>query len=98
MTSSAFTQKRMSTKEKAPRTIVPSEAFHPHYYAGESRVYAYTPIITAASSAVKPFDIESVGGPTRSCRTAQEPPAQRLRVNAERSEPKGSVYAEWRRW
>ena len=27
-----------------------------------------------------------------------EPPAQRLRVNAERSEPKGSVYAEWRRW
>jgi hypothetical protein len=53
---------------------------------------------TAASPAVKPFDIESVGGPTRSCRTAQEPPAQRLRVNAERSEPKGSVYAEWRRW
>jgi hypothetical protein len=43
--------------------MVPSEAFHPHYYAGESRVYAYTPIITAASSAVKPFDIESVGGP-----------------------------------
>ena len=33
---------------------MPSEAFHPHYYAGESRVYAYTPIITAASSAVKP--------------------------------------------
>jgi len=51
---------------------VPSEAFHPHYYAGESRAYAYTPIITAASSAVKPFDIESAGGPIRSCRTAQE--------------------------
>ena len=51
---------------------MPSEAFHPHYYAGESRVYAYTPIITAASSAVKPFDVESVRGPTRSCRTAQE--------------------------
>ena len=98
MTSSAFTQKRMSTKEQASKTIVPSEAFHPHYYAGESRVYAYAPIIAAASSAVKPFDIESVGGPTRSCRTAQEPAAQRLRVNAERSEPKGSVYAEWRRW
>jgi hypothetical protein len=32
------------------------------------------------------------------CALAQEPPAQRLRVNAERSEPKGSVYAEWRRW
>ena len=47
----------------------------------QSRVYAYTPIITAASSAVKPFDIESAGGPTRSCRTAQtagaEAPRQR---------------------
>ena len=42
---------------------MPSEAFHPHYYAGESRVYAYTPIIAAASSAVKPFDIESVARP-----------------------------------
>jgi hypothetical protein len=40
---------------------VPSEAFHPHYYAGESRVYAYTPIIAAASSGVKPFDIETYG-------------------------------------
>ena len=98
MTSSAFTQKRMSTKRKSPEDDRASEAFHPHYYAGESRVYAYTPIIAAVSSAVKPFDIESVGGPTRSCRTAQEPAAQRLRVNAERSEPKGSVYAEWRRW
>src|ERR1700735_41306 len=98
MTSSAFKQRHMNIKIKAPRTIVPSEAFRPHYYAGESRVYAYTPIITAASSAVKPFDIESAGGPTRSCRTAQDPPAQRLRVNAERSEPKGSVYAEWRWW
>lgn len=44
------------------------------------------------------FDVESVGGPTRSCRTAQEPPAQRLRVNAECSEPKGNVDTEWRRW
>jgi len=61
-------------------------------------VCAYTPIIAAASSAVKPFDVESLGGPTRSCRTAQEPPAQRLRVNAERSEPMGSVYAERCRW
>lgn len=32
---------------------MPSEAFHPHYYAGKSRVYACTPIIAAASSAVK---------------------------------------------
>jgi hypothetical protein len=69
---------------------VPSEAFHPHYYAGESRVYACTPIIAAASSAVKPFDIESAGGLTRSCRAAQGPPPQRLRVNAERCEPKGN--------
>ena len=67
---------------------MPSEAFHPHYYAGESRVYAYTPIITFASSAVKPFDIEPVGGPTRSCRTAQgttgaEAPRQRRAQRAE---------------
>ena len=53
MTSSAFTQKRMSTKRKSPEDDRASEAFHPHYYAGESRVYAYTPIIAAASSAVK---------------------------------------------
>jgi hypothetical protein len=98
MTSSAFTQKRMSTKRKSSEDDRASEAFRPHYYAGENLVCAYTPIIAAASSAVKPFDIESVGGPTRSCRTAQEPPAQRLRVNAERSEPKRSVYAERRRW
>lgn len=98
MTSSAFTQKRMSIKRKSPEGDRASEAFPPHYYAGESRVYACTPIIPAASSAVKTFDIESARGPTRSCRTAQEPPAQRPRVNAERSEPKGSVYAEWRRW
>lgn len=39
-----------------------------------------------------------IGGPKRCCRTAPLPPVQRLRVNAERSEPKGSVYAEWRRW
>jgi hypothetical protein len=88
----------MSLKRKSPEDDRASEAFQPHYYAGESRVYAYTPIIAAASSAVKPFDIESVRGPTRSCRAAQEPPAQRLRVNAERSEPKGSVYAERCRW
>src|ERR1700728_1755145 len=50
MTSSAFTQKRMSTKRKSPEDDRASEAFHPHYYAGESRVYAYTPIIAAASS------------------------------------------------
>ena len=78
---------------------MPSEAFHPHYYAGESRVYAYTPIITAASSAVKPAVRRWISsGRTRCCRASQQPPAQRLRVNAERSEPKGSVYAEWRRW
>jgi|HubBroStandDraft_5_1064220.scaffolds.fasta_scaffold00794_2 hypothetical protein len=88
----------MSIKRKSPEDDRASEAFHPHYYAGESRVCAYTPIIAAASSAVKPFDVESLGGPTRSCRTAQEPPAQRLRVNAERSEPMGSVYAERCRW
>ena len=101
MTSSAFTQKRTSIKRKSPEDDRASEAFHPHYYAGESRVCAYTPIIAAASSAVKPFDVddddESVGGPTRSCRTAQEPPAQRLRVNAERSEPKGAFTQRWRR-
>jgi len=32
---------------------VPSEAFHPHYYAGGSRAYCYTPIIPGASSVVK---------------------------------------------
>jgi hypothetical protein len=80
----------MSIKRKSPEDDRASEAFRPHYYAGESHVYACTPIIAAASSAVKPFDIESVGGPTRSCRTAQELPAQRLRVNAEHSEPKGT--------
>jgi len=41
---------------------VPSEAFHPHYYAGESRVYAYTPIIAAASSAVKPSNRHRIRG------------------------------------
>jgi hypothetical protein len=73
MTSSAFNQKRMSIKRKSPEDDRASEAFHPHYYAGESRVCAYTPIIAVASPAVKPFDVESAGGPTRSCRTAQEP-------------------------
>ena len=87
MTSSTFTQKRMSIKRKSPEDDRASEAFRPHYYAGESRVYAYTPIIAAVSSVVKPVDVESVGGPKRSCRAAQEPSAQRLRVNAERSEP-----------
>jgi len=88
----------MSIKRKSPEDDRASEALHQHNYAGESHVCAYTPIIAAASSAVKPFDAESVGGPTRRCRAARSPPGQRLRVNAERSEPRGSVYAERRRW
>lgn len=43
----------MSKKRKSPEDDRASEAFYPHYYAGESQVYAYTPIIAAVSSAVK---------------------------------------------
>jgi len=85
-------------KEKAPRTIVPQRLF--------TRIIMRVKVVCTLTHQLslphrRPssrFDIESVRGPTRSCRTAQEPLAQRLRVNAERSEPKGSVYAEWRQW
>jgi hypothetical protein len=89
----------MSTKRKSPEDDRASEAFHPHYYAGESRVYAYTPIIAAASSDVKPVALRDAVYAARSryCRTVLLSAAQRLHVNAERSEPKESVYAEWHR-
>jgi hypothetical protein len=40
-------------KRKSPRSGCASEALHQHYYAGESRVYSYTPIISRLSSIVK---------------------------------------------
>jgi hypothetical protein len=40
-------------KRKSPRSARASEALHQHYYAGESRVYSYPPIISLLSSIVK---------------------------------------------
>ncbi len=53
MVSSAFTTRHANAKRKSPQSACASEALHQHYYAGESRVYSYTPIISRVSSIVK---------------------------------------------
>ena len=60
MISSAFPKRTLRTKRKSPQSDVASEALHPQYYAGESRVYSYTPIISQRSVIVKQCEVAKV--------------------------------------
>jgi hypothetical protein len=75
-------------KRKSPRSGCASEALHQHYYAGESRVYSYTPIISRLSSIVKSRRDTSYMRPDMALRpgavtTGAEAPRQRRAQRAE---------------
>src|ERR1700693_3299564 len=99
MVSSAFTARHANGKEKAPEAVALQRLYTSIIMRAKVACTLTRQLSRACRrSSSRSAETHHIYGPTWCCRTARSPLAQRLHVNAERSEPKGSVYAERRRW